>query len=83
MKVEFYVISSISQNESKIYVICSIKQNKSNFCVFFQMLENNWKEIRDEGLAQLDQKTGAFIPEEENLRETGDWKQFTLYQRGK
>ncbi|WAR17833.1 ASPH-like protein [Mya arenaria] len=28
-------------------------------------------------------KTGAFVPEEENLRETGDWKQFTLYQRGR
>ncbi|XP_060569648.1 aspartyl/asparaginyl beta-hydroxylase-like [Ruditapes philippinarum] len=49
---------------------------------YLTMLENNWKIIRDEGLAQLDQKTGAFIPEEENLRETGDWKQFTLYQRG-
>ncbi|KAH3748979.1 hypothetical protein DPMN_183468 [Dreissena polymorpha] len=47
------------------------------------MLENNWETIRDEGLAQLDQTTGSFSPEEENLRETGDWKQFTLYQRGK
>lgn len=49
---------------------------------YLTMLENNWEDIRDEGLAQLDKKTGAFIPEEENLRETGDWKQFTLYQRG-
>lgn len=39
--------------------------------------------IRDEGLEVLDQKSGGFIPEEENLRQQGDWKQFTLYQRGR
>lgn len=49
---------------------------------YLTMLENNWKTIRDEGLAQLDMNTGGFRPEEENLRETGDWKQLTLYQRG-
>ena len=27
-------------------------------------------------------KTGSFLPDE-HLRETGDWKQFTLYSRGK
>ncbi|KAK3607047.1 hypothetical protein CHS0354_015358 [Potamilus streckersoni] len=48
-----------------------------------KLLEDNWQTIREEGLSQLDQKTGAFIPEEENLREKGDWKQFTLYQRGR
>jgi len=47
------------------------------------MLEKNWKTIRDEGLANLDEKSGVFKPEEEDLRETGDWKQFTLYQQGK
>lgn len=46
-------------------------------------LEGNWKVIRDEGLGVLDQKSGGFIPEEENLRQQGDWKQFTLYQRGR
>ena len=45
------------------------------------MLAENWQIIRDEGLAQLD-ASGAFRPEEENLRESGDWKQFTLYQQG-
>ena len=39
--------------------------------------------IRDEGLSALDERTGGFIPEEENLRDVGDWKQFTLYQRGR
>ena len=52
-------------------------------CVFFQLLEKNWKIIRDEGLAQLDHRTGGFLPEEENLREKGDWKQLTLYMRGR
>ena len=46
-------------------------------------LEANWKVIRDEGLSVLDKKTGGFIPEEENLRQQGDWKQFTMYQRGR
>ena len=47
-----------------------------------QLLQDNWKTIRDEGLAQMDVKTGGFVPEAENLREQGDWKQFMLYQRG-
>ena len=34
------------------------------------MLAENWQIIRDEGLAQLD-ASGAFRPEEENLRESG------------
>ena len=49
---------------------------------YFKLLQDNWKTIRDEGLAQMDVKTGGFVPEAENLREQGDWKQFTLYQRG-
>ncbi|PFX28190.1 Aspartyl/asparaginyl beta-hydroxylase [Stylophora pistillata] len=46
-------------------------------------LEANWEVIKDEGISLLDKKSGGFIPEEENLREQGDWKQFTLYQRGR
>lgn len=47
-----------------------------------QVLERNWKTIRDEALAVLDQNTGHFVPEEENLREKGDWGQYTLWQQG-
>ena len=47
------------------------------------MLEKNWKVIREEGLANMDLKSGTFVPEEENLRDTGEWHQFTLYQRGR
>lgn len=49
----------------------------------FQLLQDNWKIIRDEGLQQLDDKTGSFRPEDENLRETGEWKQLTMFQQGK
>ncbi|XP_039982986.1 aspartyl/asparaginyl beta-hydroxylase isoform X4 [Xiphias gladius] len=46
-------------------------------------LERNWKLIRDEALAVMDQNTGLFIPEEENLREKGEWGQYTLWQQGR
>ncbi|XP_037659522.1 aspartyl/asparaginyl beta-hydroxylase isoform X2 [Choloepus didactylus] len=46
-------------------------------------LERNWKLIRDEGLAAMDKTTGLFLPEDENLREKGDWSQFTLWQQGR
>ncbi len=52
------------------------------YVIILQELEKNWQVIRDEGVAQLDSE-GGFRPEEENLRDTGDWKQFTLYQQGK
>uniref|UniRef100_A0A7N6B4M3 Un-named hu7910 n=1 Tax=Anabas testudineus TaxID=64144 RepID=A0A7N6B4M3_ANATE len=48
-----------------------------------KMLERNWKTIRDEALAMMDQNTGVFIPEEENLREKGEWGQYTLWQQGR
>uniref|UniRef100_A0AAX7VAV8 Un-named hu7910 n=1 Tax=Astatotilapia calliptera TaxID=8154 RepID=A0AAX7VAV8_ASTCA len=47
-----------------------------------KVLERNWKTIREEALAVLDQSTRHFVPEEENLREKGDWGQYTLWQQG-
>ncbi|XP_045566611.1 aspartyl/asparaginyl beta-hydroxylase isoform X17 [Salmo salar] len=46
-------------------------------------LERNWRTIRDEALSVMDKTTGLFVPEEENLREKGEWGQFTLWQQGK
>ncbi|XP_062986846.1 aspartyl/asparaginyl beta-hydroxylase isoform X2 [Elgaria multicarinata webbii] len=46
-------------------------------------LERSWKVIRDEGLAVMDRGKGLFLPEDENLREKGDWSQFTLWQQGR
>lgn len=49
---------------------------------FLQVLEKNWRTIRDEALSVMDQNTGMFVPEEENLREKGEWGQYTLWQQG-
>ncbi|XP_046880438.1 aspartyl/asparaginyl beta-hydroxylase isoform X5 [Hypomesus transpacificus] len=46
-------------------------------------LEKNWRVIRDEALSVMDTSTGLFLPEEENLREKGEWGQFTLWQQGR
>ncbi|KAI0237911.1 Aspartyl/asparaginyl beta-hydroxylase [Lamellibrachia satsuma] len=47
-----------------------------------KLLEENWEVIRDEGLAQLNDTTGAFELEAEDLRDKGEWRQFTLYRQG-
>lgn len=49
---------------------------------FFQSLQRHWKQIREEGLTVLNQK-GYFKEESEHLTDTGDWKQFELFARGK
>eukprot|EP00058_Branchiostoma_floridae_P002981 XP_002588469.1 hypothetical protein BRAFLDRAFT_259568 [Branchiostoma floridae] len=54
----------------------------NDFIRAVKRLELNWEVIRDEGLKNMDAEKGVFLPEEENLKNTGDWKQFTLYQRG-
>lgn len=54
-----------------------------NSAFYLQILSDNWKLIRDEGMKQIDSKTGSFVHEEENLLEKGQWMQFTLYARGK
>lgn len=48
-----------------------------------KVLERNWLTIRDEALSVLDSNSGQFLPEDENLREKGDWGQFTLWQQGR
>lgn len=45
------------------------------------MISQHWQEIRDEGLANLNEK-GVFLSESEDLSDTGDWRQFTLFQQG-
>ena len=51
--------------------------------MFDKVLEDNWQVIKEEGMKQLDAKTGLFKPEAELLREMGEWKQLTLFQQGK
>lgn len=50
---------------------------------YIKLLEDNWQVIREEGLSQLNSETGDFRPEDENLREAGEWKQLTLYAQGR
>ncbi|XP_051909886.1 aspartyl/asparaginyl beta-hydroxylase isoform X2 [Hippocampus zosterae] len=57
--------------------------NETGYTELIKALEKNWKMIRDEAMVMMDQKTGQFVPEEENLREKGEWGQYTLWQQGK
>jgi len=43
-----------------------------------RLLRKNWKIIRNEALAVMNDK--GFLPEEEGLKEKGNWKQYTLFQ---
>ncbi|XP_019780834.1 aspartyl/asparaginyl beta-hydroxylase isoform X1 [Tursiops truncatus] len=56
---------------------------ETGYTELVKSLERNWKLIRDEGLAVMDRAQGLFLPEDENLREKGDWSQFTLWQQGR
>ncbi|CAL1270399.1 unnamed protein product [Larinioides sclopetarius] len=48
-----------------------------------EILEKNWKAIRDEALSLTNEKNSGFLPETEGLQDTGDWKQFELFARGR
>ncbi|XP_032078465.1 aspartyl/asparaginyl beta-hydroxylase isoform X2 [Thamnophis elegans] len=56
---------------------------ETGYTELIKSLEKNWKVIRDEGLSVMDRSKGLFLPEDENLREKGDWSQFTLWQQGR
>nr|XP_015833407.1 PREDICTED: aspartyl/asparaginyl beta-hydroxylase isoform X3 [Tribolium castaneum] len=57
------------------------KKEETPYAALFQALEANWKQIRAEGVSVLS-KDGHFQAESENLKDTGDWKQFELFARG-
>ncbi|XP_073691849.1 aspartyl/asparaginyl beta-hydroxylase isoform X3 [Garra rufa] len=56
---------------------------ETGYTALVKMLERSWLTIRDEALSVLDSNSVQFMPEDENLRETGDWGQFTLWQQGR
>ncbi|XP_036372764.1 aspartyl/asparaginyl beta-hydroxylase isoform X3 [Megalops cyprinoides] len=56
---------------------------ETSYTDLVKTLERNWKTIRDEALSLMDTTRGLFVPEDENLREKGEWGQFTLWQQGK
>lgn len=51
---------------------------------YIRKLEIEWKTIRDEGLALMDENQNFpnFDKEAEGLQKQGDWRQFNLWQRG-
>ena len=51
---------------------------------YVRKLEIEWKTIRDEGLALMDENNNFpnFDRESEGLEKEGDWRQFNLWQRG-
>ncbi|XP_062920260.1 aspartyl/asparaginyl beta-hydroxylase isoform X7 [Mobula hypostoma] len=56
---------------------------ETGYTELVKTLERNWKLIREEGLTVMDKQRGLFLPEDENLREKGDWGQFTIWQQGR
>ncbi|XP_071525233.1 aspartyl/asparaginyl beta-hydroxylase-like isoform X2 [Panulirus ornatus] len=57
---------------------------ETTYQMFFRNLEKNWRTIRDEGVALLAlPPQDGFRPEAENLQDTGDWKQYELFSRGR
>ncbi|XP_051878678.1 LOW QUALITY PROTEIN: aspartyl/asparaginyl beta-hydroxylase-like [Pristis pectinata] len=56
---------------------------ETGYTELVKTLEKNWKLIREEGLNVMDKESGFFLPEDENLREKGDWGQFTIWQQGR
>ena len=59
-------------------------KDSTTYGPFFDLLESQWQVIREEGVGLLSlSKPEGFTDEAENLRDTGDWKQFELFARGK
>ncbi|XP_047493946.1 cell surface glycoprotein 1-like isoform X2 [Penaeus chinensis] len=59
-------------------------QEETTYQEFFKKLEQNWLAIRKEGLEALAlPPQDGFRPEAENLQDTGDWKQYEIFSRGR
>ncbi|KAK2704150.1 hypothetical protein QYM36_017592 [Artemia franciscana] len=59
-------------------------KEETTYETFLNKLEANWEIIRDEGLSLMNlTPPEGFKDESESLRDTGDWKQFELYARGR
>jgi aspartate beta-hydroxylase len=57
------------------------KKEETPYKFLYSVLEANWQKIRDEGISVMN-KNDLFQSESENLKDTGDWKQFELFARG-
>lgn len=77
----------LSKYQRSLYNIRRLKgqpwweKTETPYKTLYTVLEKNWQQIRDEGLAALNKKN-TFQNESENLKDTGDWKQLELFARG-
>ncbi|XP_042906102.1 aspartyl/asparaginyl beta-hydroxylase isoform X2 [Parasteatoda tepidariorum] len=55
----------------------------SSYAPYFKILERDWSLIRDEAVALMNENNSGFMAESEGLQDTGDWKQFELFARGR
>ncbi|TKS87329.1 Aspartyl/asparaginyl beta-hydroxylase [Collichthys lucidus] len=78
LKSENKIAESIPYLKRSLYNVAGLKAQpwwtakETGYIDLVKTLERNWKTIRDEALAVMDQNTGLFIPEDENLRERGE-----------
>lgn len=78
----------LSEYQRSLYNVDRLKSHpfwtkyETGYEKYLTILEQNWKKIRSEGLSILNEK-GYFVNETENLRDSGDWKQFDLFARGR
>ncbi|XP_052565664.1 aspartyl/asparaginyl beta-hydroxylase-like isoform X3 [Culex pipiens pallens] len=77
----------LSKYQRSLYNIDSLKSRpfwtveQTTYSSSLQLIASQWNAIRDEGMRLLNAE-GNFKDEAENLRDTGDWKQFELFARG-
>ncbi|KAL3215077.1 hypothetical protein MRX96_006659 [Rhipicephalus microplus] len=55
--------------------------NETPYASDLKELEKHWIDIKNEALSLMTDK--GFKPEAENLRDSGDWKQFEMFVRGR
>ncbi|KAH9377996.1 hypothetical protein HPB48_015091 [Haemaphysalis longicornis] len=55
--------------------------SKTPYASSIKVLEKHWLDIKNEALSLMTDK--GFKPESENLRDSGDWKQFEMFARGR
>ncbi|XP_058837946.1 uncharacterized protein LOC131693817 isoform X2 [Topomyia yanbarensis] len=77
----------LSMYQRSLYNVESLRSRpfwtieQTTFASQLELIQSQWTAIRDEGLKLLN-AAGTFKDEVENLRESGDWKQFELFLRG-
>lgn len=77
----------LSKYQRSLYNVDNLKSRpfwtveQTTFASSLQLIGSQWSAIRDEGMKLLNAE-GNFKDEAENLRDTGDWKQFELFARG-